>query len=90
MFDEAEMTTYGHAYISYTLLQCVFYIEYYILDMSISITRIDYEWKMKFVHIFNHSDKGNILNVICLFFPSYGAPKNAENSTHIKFLVDET
>ena len=84
MFDEAEMTTYGHAYISYSILQCVFYIEYYILDMSISIH------KTKFIHIFNHSDKGNILNVICLFFPSYGAPKNAENSTHIKFLVDET
>ena len=82
MFDEAEMTTYGHAYISYTFLQWVFYIEYCILDMSIS--------KTKFIHIFDYSDRSNILNVICLFFPSYGAPKNAENSTHIKFLVDET
>ena len=35
-------------------------------------------------------DRYKILNVISLFLLSYGAPKNAENSTHIKFLVDET
>ena len=35
-------------------------------------------------------DRYKISNVISLFLLSYGAPKNAENSTHIKFLVDET